>query len=175
MGTKKEYKLTTREYEDKLKRVMERMGVKEGDYSYDWTRTTAYIRFCLKGQWYQFDHSTDKANATGKFNLVYGTDVFAQLVIALEDLARMSERGIYELGTWLAGMKFLPEYRTLPDCFTKLGFEGNNVPSKNDLEARYKNLLKSAHPDGGGNTEEFMELQDNMKKCMEYISDYQDK
>ncbi|SHF53777.1 hypothetical protein SAMN02746089_02114 [Caldanaerobius fijiensis DSM 17918] len=31
--------------------------------------------------------------------LVYGLDAFAQIVLSLEDLARMVERGIYDLQT----------------------------------------------------------------------------
>lgn len=152
-------------YEDKLKKVMERLGV--GKYDYDWTRTTAYVTFFYKNQWYRFDHSTDKANATGKVKLVYGTDVFAQIVLALEDLARMTERGIYELGVWISGMKYLPEVKSLPQCFTDMGYTGSEMPSKEDLDARYKNLLKKAHPDNGGSTEQFVRLQETMKRCLD--------
>ena len=34
--------------------------------------------------------------------------IFAQLVKTLEDIARMVERGIYDLSTWIEGMKTLP-------------------------------------------------------------------
>lgn len=165
-GKKKQYN-AVEEYEQKLKRVMERLGIEAGQYNYDWTRKTAYVQFLYKGQWYMFDHSTDKANAAGKQKLVYGTDVFAQIVLALEDLARMTERGIYDLSVWISGMKYIPQKENLPECFSKLGFTGSEKPLKIDLEARYKNLLKTAHPDNGGSTEEFCELQEAMKQCLD--------
>lgn len=31
----------------------------------------------------------------------------AEVVLALEDLVRMIDRGIYDLSTWVAGMKYL--------------------------------------------------------------------
>lgn len=154
-------------YEAKLPRVMERLGVEK--YEYDWTRNTAYVQFMYKGQWYRFDHSVDKINATGKMHLTYGTDVFAQLVLALEDLARMVERGIYDLGVWVSGMLYLPQVKELPDCFKYMGYSGTDMPSKEDVEARYKNLVKKAHPDNGGSTEKFNLLQENMRKCMDIL------
>ena len=142
MASKKVYNNVS-EYEQKLKRVMQRFGVEEGQYNYDWTRQTAYVQFMYKSQWYMFDHSVEKANASGKHHLVYGTDVFAQIVLALEDLARMSERGIYDLATWISGMRYLPQKEDLPECFRVLGFNGPDKPSKEDLETRYKNLLNA--------------------------------
>lgn len=165
MAAKKQY-ADAASYEQKLKRVMERLGVEK--YEYDWTRQTAYVQFYYKNQWYRFDHSVEKANASNKLKLVYGTDVFAQIVLALEDLARMVERGIYDLGVWVSGMRYLPVKENLPECFMKLGYAPEDeMPSRNDLEARFKNLLKKAHPDNGGSTEAFMELQDAMKNCLD--------
>ena len=167
MAPKKQY-ADVSTYESKLTRVMERLSVEK--YEYDWTRQTAYVQFFYKGQWYRFDHSVDKVNAGGKMQLHYGTDVFAQIVLALEDLARMVERGIYDLGVWVSGMKYLPQKEELPTCFTVLGYEvSEDAPTKTDLEARYKNLLKKAHPDGGGSTEQFIRLQDAMKQCLDHI------
>lgn len=167
--SKKVYHLSTQEYEKKLARIMQRLGVKEDQYNYDWTRHTAYVQFFYKGNWYQFDHSVDKANATGKVKLIYGTDVFAQLVLALEDLARMSERGIYDLTVWISGMRYLPEMKDIPQCFKNMGFAGPETPNEQDLKARYKNLLKKKHPDNGGSEEEFNTLQNDMKACLDYL------
>ena len=99
MATRKQY-ASPESYELKLERVIERMGAT--DYNYNWDRHGAWVEFRLKGQLYRFDHSVEKAQARG-FKLTYGSDVFAQLVIALEDLARIAERGIYEIRTWLGG------------------------------------------------------------------------
>lgn len=49
MGAKKRYG-SSEECEQKLKRVMDRLGVSE--YRYDWNRTEPYVEFCHKGQWY---------------------------------------------------------------------------------------------------------------------------
>ena len=155
-------------YEAKLPRVMTRLGVEK--YEYDWTRHTAFVQFFYKDRWYRFDHSIEKINKTGKMHLTYGTDVFAQIVLALEDLARMVERGIYDLDVWVAGMLYLPVKEELPECFKLLGYTGSTVPNAEDLTARYKNLLKKAHPDNGGNTEDFMKLQQAIKECMDYIN-----
>lgn len=96
---KKQYG-TADAYERKLNRVMERLGVES--HNFNWDRWGCWIEFRLKGDLYRFDHSVDKARARG-VELRYGSDAFAQVVLALEDLARMVERGIYELSTWVAG------------------------------------------------------------------------
>lgn len=79
----------------------------------------------------------------------------------------MAERGIYELGVWISGMKYLPEVKSLPQCFADMGYTGSEMPSKEDLDARYKNLLKKAHPDNGGSVEQFIRLQETMKRCLD--------
>ena len=81
-------------YESKLKRVMERLGITK--YNYNWDRFEAWIEFTYKGTLYRFEHSVEKARKNG-ISLSYGSDAFAQLVLSLEDIARMTERGIYEL------------------------------------------------------------------------------
>lgn len=166
MGAKKIYQ-SPKFYEQKLSCVMERLHI--SSYEYDWTRKTAYVRFLYKGEWYQFDHSVEKANAAGKTFLSYGTDVFAQLVLALEDLARMVERGIYDLSRWIGEMKYLPPVRELPQCFRKMGFMGSELPSQEDIRVRYRNLAKKMHPDGNGSKEAFEELQGWMKGCLDYL------
>ena len=89
-------------YEGKLENVMKRLGAEE--YNFDWSRTACWVEFRYKGQLYRFEHSVENAKMHGQ-HIVYGSDVFAQVVLALEDLARMTERGIYELQTWNIGMK----------------------------------------------------------------------
>lgn len=167
MATKKQY-ASPDAYEAKLARVMERMGATE--YNYNWDRHMAWVEFRLKsGQLYRFDHSVEKAQARG-FKLTYGSDVFAQLVIALEDLARMAERGIYELQTWLEGMKFLPPPLVVPEYFKALGFEA--IPQDvEEVKARFKTLAKQVHPDGGGSNEAFVQLQEAARQAIEHLGD----
>ena len=166
MAVKKQY-ASPDTYEAKLARVMERMGVAE--YNYDWNRHGAWVEFIRKGQMFRFDHSVEKARAKG-FDLTYGSDVFAQLVITLEDLARMGERGIYELQTWLQGMKFLPPPVIVPECFTALGFA--EIPSgSEEVEARFKNLAKKVHPDMGGSNEAFIALQKAAQEAVRYFDE----
>lgn len=112
------------QYEQKLEKVMERLGVDE--YNWNWDRHGCWIEFRYRGELYRFDHSVDKAKARG-VELRYGSDAFAQVVLALEDLARMVERGIYELSTWVAGMKYLPPPVEVPSFFIFLGF--TQIPS----------------------------------------------
>lgn len=162
--TKKQY-ASPDDYERKLNRVMERMGADQ--YNYNWDRHMAWVEFRLKGQLYRFDHSVEKAKSRG-FKLTYGSDVFAQLVIALEDLARMGERGIYELQTWLAGMKFLPPPVVIPECFRLLGFE--EIPTDvEEVRARYKTMAKQLHPDAGGSNDDFIRLQEAAQKAIEQM------
>lgn len=79
-------------YEAKLEKVMARLGVE--CYDYNWDRFSCWVEFYYKAQPYKFEHSVDNAQAHG-VNIRYGSDVFAQVVLSLEDLARMVERGIY--------------------------------------------------------------------------------
>ena len=137
-------------YECKLKKVMDRLGVKE--FNFNWSRFDCYIEFRYKGEYYRFDHSVEKAKLKG-VQLTYGSDAFAQVVLALEDLARMVERGIYDLQTYISGLKCLPAPAPVPHCFTYMGF--NQIPSKEQFEARRRVLLKGLHPDAGGSQEGF--------------------
>lgn len=167
MAAKKQY-ADVSTYEQKLKRVMVRLGVEK--YEYDWTRQSAYVQFFYKNQWYRFDHSVEKVNVGGKMKLTYGTDVFAQIVLALEDLARMVERGIYDLGVWVSGMRYISQKEQLPKCFVQMGYLPDaEMPTREDLDARYKSMLKKVHPNNGGSTEEFVKLQGIMKECLDKL------
>lgn len=166
MPTKKQY-ASPDAYEAKLARVMERFGT--DDYNFNWDRHMAWVEFRLKNQLYRFDHSVEKANARG-FSLTYGSDVFAQLVISLEDLARMAERGIYEIQTWLAGMKFLPPPTVVPECFKALGFV--EIPTDVEgVKARFRTLAKQVHPDTGGDNDAFVLLQEATAEAIRYFGE----
>lgn len=147
---KKKYSGGFEEYESKLRRVMERLGIDK--YNYDWTRSDCFIEFTYCNQFYRFEHSLDKAAAHNqKISCV--SDLFAQLVLSLEDICRMTERGIYELSAWIEGMKALPPKKEIPKCFVTLGFE--DIPAVEELKSRYRMLARASHPDSGGNAELF--------------------
>lgn len=151
-------------YEKKLQGIMERFGVDE--YNYDWTRQDCFVEFRLKGQYYRFEHSIKKAQAAGQ-KIQWVSDLFAQLVLTLEDIARMTERGIYELSSWIEGMKALPPTKQISECFKVLGFA--DVPTKDELSKRYKQLAKVTHPDMGGTNEAFAVYRENYEKCIEQL------
>jgi len=154
-------------YERKLKSVMERLGVPQDDVYFNWDRFGGFVQFRYNGQLYRFEHSIEKAAAKGH-KLKYGTDAFAQVVLSLEDLARMVERGIYDLSTWVAGMKFLPPATVVPECFATLGFV--EIPSgPEEVKERYRTLAKERHPDAGGSAEGFHRLTEASEKCLRHF------
>lgn len=141
-------------YETKLEKVMTRLNVEK--YDYNWDRRMCWIEFYYNGQLYRFEHSIDNAVKHG-IDIKYGSDAFAQVVLTLEDIARMTERGIYELQTWVAGIKALPKAKEIPECFKIFGFE--EIPDMENLKKRYKQIVKSAHPDAGGDADYFIQVQ----------------
>lgn len=152
-------------YEGKLARVAERLGVTDLDWNAD--RHGCWVTFLYRGQMYRFDHSVTNARAHG-IDLTYGSDAFAQVVLALEDLARMVERGIYDLQTWVAGLKYLPVPRQIPECFRLLGFV--DIPSdRSAVSERYRQMAKVAHPDAGGNAGEFQALQRAYQEAQQIV------
>jgi hypothetical protein len=152
-------------YEAKLEKVMARLGIEK--YNYNWDRFSCWVEFTYKGQLYRFDHSTDNAKQHGQ-SVRYGSDVFAQVVLSLEDLARMVERGIYELSTWVAGMKYLPPPRDVPDYFKLLGYA--EIPASiEEVKTRYRNLAKAAHPDAGGDGKQFVTLNNAYEQALTYL------
>lgn len=152
-------------YEAKLAKVMDRLGVDKFDY--DWSRRECWVEFYYKGQPYRFAHSLENAKAHG-VNVSYGSDLFAQVVLSLEDLARMVERGIYDLSTWVAGMKALPAPVKIPECFVKLGFA--EIPeTAEEIRTRYRSMSKVLHPDQGGSQKDFEELKAARDEAMAYL------
>lgn len=155
------------DYEAKLEKVMARLGIEK--YNYNWDRFSCWVEFTYKDQLYRFSHSIDNAKAHGQ-TVRYGSDVFAQVVLALEDLARMVERGIYDLSTWVAGMKYLPPATEIPDCFRVLGYD--RLPeSREDVGRRFKQLAKAAHPDAGGSDEQFVTLNAAYEQAVKYFEE----
>lgn len=145
MPPKKKY-AAAEEYEKKLERVMERLGIEK--YIYNRDRFGCWIDFSYKEQPYRFEHSIEKSKARG-IDLRYGSDAFAQVVHSLEDIVRMVERGIYDLQTWVEGMKFLPPVIEIQSFFQFMGF--TSVPSDAvEVSEWYRTLAKQMHPDTGG-------------------------
>lgn len=152
-------------YEAKLEKVMARLGVDQ--YDYDWSRFECWVTFTYKGQPYKFTHSVENAKNHG-VNIKYGSDVFAQVVLSLEDLARMVERGIYDLSTWVAGMKYLPAGESIEPCFLSLGF--TRLPkSEEEVKKQYRLMTKAMHPDAGGSDDAFRMLQENYLQCLKHL------
>ena len=156
------------DYEKKLKKVMERLGA--GKFNYDWNRYDCFIEFYYKEGFYRFEHSVKKS-LDSTLKLQYGSDAFAQLVLALEDLARLVERGIYELSTWVSGLKALPAATTLPKWANIMQL--HNIPNDfQETKKHYKKLVHDAHPDKGGSEEKFTELQDALAQAKAYYDEY---
>jgi hypothetical protein len=139
------------DYENKLDRVMKRLNVEKFTFNYD-RQGNSYVEFWYKGSMYRFEHSIEKAAKHG-ITLKKGSDAFAQIVLSLEDLARMVERGIYDLQVWVKGMAMLPEAKEIPSFIKYLGF--SEIPQTVDeIKAKYREQSKLMHPDAGGNIED---------------------
>ncbi|MFV0352278.1 MAG: J domain-containing protein [Oscillospiraceae bacterium] len=153
------------DYEKKLKTVMERLGVNQ--YSYDWTRHDCYVQFAYKGQNYRFEHTIEKAKASGH-NITSVSDLFASLVLSLEDITRAIEKGIFDLGSLLQNWRQLPPARPeVPGCLQALQFD--SVPTETELRQRYRELAKTAHPDTGGDAQRFDLLKRNFSDAMAIV------
>ncbi len=167
MPKRQQYKGTAAYYENKLTRVMERFGVADKDWNFGRDRFECWVQFRYKGELYRFDHSLEKAAANGA-DVKDGREVFAQLVLAMEDLVRIVERGIYDLQTWVAGMKFLPAPSLVPESLRALGF--TEVPgSVEEIRARYRTLAKQLHPDAGGSHADFQALRENAERGIKFL------
>ncbi len=155
-------------YEAKLRRVMHRLGVQKYDWNHD--RREAWIEFRYKDQLYRFYHTVARAQARkGRGSKVeLGSDVFAMLVLALEDLARLVDRGIYDLSVWTAGLKALPPPVEIPPCLRFLGFD--RIPEgAAEVEGRFREMAKTLHPDAGGSAAAFRDLQAAREQALQYL------
>ena len=71
----RKYKGSREEYEQKLGRVMGRLGVQV--YDYDWSRRGCWVQMVYAGRAYRFENSVDKSAESGRLSNV--TDLFAQI------------------------------------------------------------------------------------------------
>lgn len=155
-------------YEKKLNKIMEKLNIEK--YNYDWNRHGGFVEFWYKDEFYKFEHTVEKAKAKG-IKLVYGSDAFAQIVLALEDLARITNRGIYDLQSYIQGVKALPEAAlVLPGWALRLHFE--YLPeSYQEVKRQYRKMAMVMHPDKGGDAVLFNQLQDALEKADEYFEE----
>jgi len=65
--------------------------------------------------------------------------------------------GLHLLRQAFAGFKALPEASGSKSCWDVLGIE--QTQNKDLINGRYRELSKTAHPNGGGTAESFLELQ----------------
>ena len=89
--------------EKRVINIMTRLKIE--DYHFNWDRDSCYIEFSYQEQSYRLDHSITKAKEKGVFGLRNGLDCLMELVLTLEDLCKIIERGTYKLETWVAGME----------------------------------------------------------------------
>lgn len=154
-------------YEKKLAKVMSRFGIDPEKYDWDCNRSGCWIQFYYKGGLYRFEHSVQKAQEHGH-SLSYGSDAFAQVVLALEDLARLVDRGIYDLQDWVAGMKSLPPAQPLPDFCAILGLD-HHPQSDEEIRKAFRDMAQRNHPDKGGSDAFMRSLLDARKDAEEWL------
>ena len=79
-------------------------------------------------------------------------------------------RGIYNLGKWVAGMRFLPPPVDIPKYFQILGF--TIIPdSAEEVKNRFRSMSKSLHPDKpGGSAADFNNLKVASEKAISYMN-----
>ena len=165
MANARRYNTAT--YEKKLGTVMTRLGIDKFDY--DYTRRAAWVTFTYKGQEYRFEHSIDSAAAHGH-PLSYGSDAFCQIVLTLEDLARASNRGIYDLQTWVEGiLKSLPCHIPVPDCFATLGLTQTGTTA-DDIQKAFRAAAMDVDQTNGAGSEEIRRLLEAKEECLSIVS-----
>lgn len=147
----RKYKGSREEYEQKLGRVMGRLGVQV--YDYDWSRRGCWVQMVYAGRAYRFENSVDKSAESGPAEQRDGP--VCSDSARTEGLARAIENGIFTLDMLMAGVPALSAAADIPDCFKAMGFEW--LPEDTGaVKAKYRELAKNAHPDAGGDEETFL-------------------
>lgn len=166
MAGKKLYSGGFEEYEKKLRKVMEKIGVER--FNYDWNRQSCFVELICRGRAFRFEKSLEDAARRGE-RIVCVSDLFAQIVLMLEDLARASSRGLFDFAEIVSGLPSLPESAAgLEPCFLNMGFI-KRPESTEEIKRRYRQLAKDVHPDAGGDADTFKALRENYRKCLELI------
>lgn len=166
MAGKKLYSGGFEEYEKKLRTVMEKIGVEK--FNYDWNRQSCFVELICRGRAFRFEKSLEDAERRGE-RISCVSDLFAQIVLMLEDLARASSRGLFDFAEIVSGLQSLPEGTAgLESCFLNMGFT-RRPESVKEVRSRYRQLAKVMHPDVGGDEYVFDLLQKSYQKCMELM------
>ena len=164
----KQYRGTLEDFEKKLSRVMERLGVDADHYQCDYHESKAgcscFVEMRYGGSTYRFENSSAKSKACGR-GLIYKSDLFGDIVYSLEGLARAVEKGIFTLDMLLEGVPALPAGEPLEPCFQALGFI-ERPKSAEEAKAQYRRMAQVMHPDKGGDAAAFAALSENYKACM---------
>lgn len=168
MSTKKLYSGGFEAYEKKLRTVMEKIGVEK--FNYDWNRQSCFVELICRGRAFRFEKSLEDAGRRGE-RITCVSDLFAQIVLMLEDLARASSRGLFDFAEIVSGLPSLPEGTAgLELCFASLGFSRRPADAA-EVKSRYKQMAKVMHPDAGGDADAFQVLRENYRKCLELVGD----
>lgn len=167
MASKKKYSGSFSDYEKKLSTVMSRLGIEK--YAYDWSRRDCYVEFACNGRIFKFQHSLDSEYAKEN-RITFVSDLFAQVVLTLEDLARASERGLYDFSQIISGLPSLPEsVAHLEPCFIAMGFS-KRPSSEEEVKQYFHRQAMVVHPDGkDGDRDAWETLQRNYKACLEIL------
>lgn len=155
-------------YENKLNNIMNKMNIEK--FFYKWTKEDAYVKFKYKNKWYQIDHTLEKANKHRPNNdkIVYGSDLFAQIVLVIENLSIINDYSILGFSQWISNFEIKYD-NTLPECFRKLGFVNNLIPDQKITNAKISELKSVFGPKGNfyskENYEKLLEIE---KECNAY-------
>lgn len=171
------------DYETKLERVIERLGAQLVDYEYTGRVRTkkgeipvaqrpqvASVSFLLRGQGYSFTH-TPEQSAMGTVPVTSGVDLFCQLVLALEVVAKLGEWRLSQLqiDVLLSGARDMTR-ANLPEWCGTLGLEA--LPNdETDVHRAFRLAAKRAHPDAdGGSVEQMQTLQGAYEHGLAYVA-----
>lgn len=153
-------------YEKKLDRIMKNLKVAE--YRYNWDRYSSWIEFQYKDNLYRLEHSIDKARLQGII-IQYGSEAFARIVLALEDISRAINRGVYDLDTWLEGVKLPP--KSLKSCrfLEILGFS-QQPSTREEVWEQYNKRMNELELDDNGNHLTAKMLKEAAERTVENLS-----
>lgn len=155
-------------YENKLNNIMDKLKITK--FFYKWTKEDAIIKFKYKNKWYQLTQTMNNANEHRHNNdkIIYGSDLFAQLVLVLENLSIIYDYNICNFTDWISHLE-LKYDNNLPDCFRKIGFNNNLLPNQKILNSKISELKSIIGPNGlFYNEKNYEDLLNIEKECNEY-------
>lgn len=140
---------------DRLKSIARRLGInpEPGANQLDYKLTMganaeALVKIFYRGVWHEFHYSRQKAEFFHK-KIPADKDVFVAVVVCLQDLTRVAERGVFDFGVLVQGFKSLT-FQKLPEFATFFGF--TIMPTWDDVRKRFAELVK---PGGAFNAERY--------------------